>query len=165
MSRPYSLAFRQKMIERMTGRDAVSALQLSKETGIRQQNLSRWLFEARSVPEVAAKRSKKLGRRPGRSVEEKARLVMESAKLSGEQLTAYLAREGVHLAELEQWRVALDVGAKPSKATSDRIRELERELARKEKALAETAALLVLKKKLHSLWGDEDDDTDEENDK
>jgi hypothetical protein len=42
---------------------------------------------------------------------------------------------------------------------------LERELARKEKALAEAAALLILKKKLQSALGAEDDDTDEENEK
>ena len=36
---------------------------------------------------------------------------------------------------------------------------LERELARKEKALAEAAALLVIKKKLHQIWGDEDTNT------
>jgi hypothetical protein len=40
-----------------------------------------------------------------------------------------------------------------------RIRELEKELLRKDKALAETAALLVLKKKAQAIWGDEDDDT------
>jgi hypothetical protein len=52
MTRPYSLAFKQKMLERLTGRDAVSARQLSLETGVRQQNLSRWLQEARSLPAV-----------------------------------------------------------------------------------------------------------------
>jgi len=41
MTRPYSLAFRQKMVEPLTGKDAVSAMQLSRETGVRQQNLSR----------------------------------------------------------------------------------------------------------------------------
>ena len=46
-------------------------------------------------------------------------------------------------------------------ATSKRIRKLERELARKEKALAEAAALLVLKKKVEDLWEDEDNDTGE----
>ena len=40
-----------------------------------------------------------------------------------------------------------------------RIRALEKELRRKDKALAETAALLVLKKKVQEIWGDEDDDT------
>ena len=72
---------------------------------------------------------------------------------------------GLRLAELEQWRLALDEEGRASTATTKRIRKLERELARKEKALAEAAALLVLKKKVESLWEDEDDDTDEENEK
>ena len=42
-----------------------------------------------------------------------------------------------------------------AKGYKQRIRELERELNRKEKALAETAALLVLRKKLNALWEDE----------
>jgi hypothetical protein len=50
-----------------------------------------------------------------------------------------------------------------SAAEGKRIKELERELRKKEKALAETAALLVLRKKLNALWGDGDDDTDGKN--
>ena len=56
MTRPYSVAFKQKMVERLTGQNAVSALQLSKETGVQQQSLSRWLQEARSLPLMAAKK-------------------------------------------------------------------------------------------------------------
>ena len=54
LTRPYSVAFKQKMVQRLTGKDAVSALRLSRETGVRQQNLSRWLEEARSLPLVAS---------------------------------------------------------------------------------------------------------------
>jgi hypothetical protein len=54
MTRPFSLAFKQKMIERLTGNDALSATQLSRQTGVRQQNLSRWLEEARSLPFVGS---------------------------------------------------------------------------------------------------------------
>jgi transposase len=53
---------------------------------------------------------------------------------------------------------------KASSAESKRIKELERELRRKEKALAETAALLVLRKKADALWGDEDASTESKND-
>ena len=45
------------------------------------------------------------------------------------------------------------------KAQRHRIKELEREVRRKDKALAEVTALLVLKKKLEAIWGDGDDDT------
>ena len=156
MSKPYSVAFKQKMVQRLIGKNAVSALQLSREIGVRQQILSRWLQEARSLPIMADK--PKLLRMW--SVEQKVRVLADASQLDGEALTAYLEREGVKLAEYEQWRLALDEGGAASTATTKRIRQLERELARKEKALAEAAALLVLKKKLDNLSGeDEDDDT------
>jgi transposase len=155
MTRPYSIAFKQKMVERLTGKNAVSAVRLARDTGIRQQNLSRWLQEARSLPYVVS--SNESGPRWG--VEQKAQLVANAAKLSGEQLTAYLAEQGVKLADFERWRSALQDDSHGSTAAGKRIRQLERELARKEKALAEAAALLVLKKRVQSLYPDEDDDT------
>jgi transposase-like protein len=159
MTRPYSLAFKQKMVERLTGKGAMSALQLSRETGIRQQSLSRWLQEARSLPLV---RSDDTAARKW-TIEQKARILTEAAALSAEQLRAYLEHEGVRLADYESWRIALQEDGRESAATTKRIRKLERELARKEKALAEAAALLVLKKTIANLKPDEDDDTDEQN--
>src|SRR5689334_20761932 len=88
------------------------------------------------------------------TVEQKARVLADASELYSEKLSAYLEREGVKLAEFEQWRLALDEGGAASTSTTKRIRQLERELARKEKALAEAAALLVLKKKSgHPIWG------------
>jgi transposase-like protein len=162
MTKPFSVAFKQKMVERLTGKNAVSAIQLARETGVAQQNLSRWLQEARSLPIMAAPP------KPVRmwSVEQKARVLAEACQLDGEQLTVYLEREGVKRAEYEQWRLALDEGGAASTSTTKRIRQLERELARKEKALAEAAALLILKKKVDTLYGeDEDDDTNGKNEK
>jgi transposase len=164
MTKAYSPAFKQKMVQRLTGKDPMTASQLARETGVRQQNLSRWLDQARSLP-VVADQPKKPGRREW-TVEQKARVLAEASKLAGEELTAYLEREGVRLAEYERWRMALDEGGRASASTSKHIRQLERELARKEKALAEAAALLILKKKVETLYGeDEDDDTNGENEK
>ena len=164
MTKPFSVAFKQKMVQRLTGNNAVSASQLAREAGVRQQNLSRWRQEARSLP-IMADKPKPAAVREW-TVEQKAHVLAEASHLDGEELTAYLEREGVKLAEYEQWRIALDEGGGASAATNKRIRQLERELARKEKALAEVAALLVLKKKVEALYGeDEDDDTNEENEK
>lgn len=163
MTKPYSVAFKNKMVQRLTGKNAVSATQLARETGVRQQNLSRWLDDARSLPVVADK-PKPVTREW--TVEQKARVLAEASQLTGEQLTSYLEREGVKLAEYESWRLALDEGGRASASTNKRIRTLERELARKEKALAEAAALLILKKKLEAYYQEgEDDDTDGENEK
>jgi len=162
VTKPFSVAFKQKMVERLTGRNAVSATQLARETGVNQQNLSRWLQEARNLPIMADQP------KPVRmwTVEQKVRVLADTSQLDGEALTGYLEREGVRRAEYEQWRLALDEGGAASISTNKRIRQLERELARKEKALAEAAALLVLKKKVDTLYGeDEDDDTNRQNER
>src|SRR5947207_7542717 len=99
MTKPFSVAFKQKMVQRLTGNNAVSASQLARETGLRQQNLSRWLQEARSLP-IMVKKPKPAAREW--AVEEKVRVLAEATNLDGEQLTAYLEREGVKLAEYEQ---------------------------------------------------------------
>lgn len=145
------------MLTRLIGKDAVSARQLAVETGLRQQTLSRWLQEASSLPVMPAKRPKR-----DWSIEDKIRILAKTSTLTGTELTDALRREGVLQAEYEQWRLALRDEGRASLATMKRIRALERELARKEKALAEAAALLVLKKKLLPLEEDEDVDTDEE---
>lgn len=45
-----------------------------------------------------------------------------------------------------------------SKEDKKRIRQLEKDLQRKEKALAEAAALLILRKKAQAIWGDKEED-------
>lgn len=158
VTRPFSLAYKQKMLDRLTGKDAVSARQLSLETGLRQQTLSRWLQDACSLSVMRPTRPTKEW-----SIDEKIRVLAKAGGLTGAELTAFLDREGLRLAEYEQWRLALAEEGRASLATTKRIRALERELARKEKALAEAAALLVLKKKVNRLWEGEGDGTDEEN--
>ena len=162
--KPYSVAFKHKMVERLIGADAPSAKQLSREVGIPQVSLSRWVREARTLPTVT---SDKTGVRMRKwTVEQKVRILAEGAKLTGEQLTEFLEREHVRLAEYEHWRISLEEGGRAAALTTRRIRELERELARKEKALAEAAALLMLKKKVADLYPeDADESMDDENEK
>jgi hypothetical protein len=120
MTKPFSVAFKQKMVQRLTGKDAVSATQLARETGVRQQNLSRCLEEARSLPIMVD--TLKPAMREW-TVEQKARVLTEAANLDGEELTAYLEREGVKLPDYEQWRIALDEGGRTCAATNRRIRQ------------------------------------------
>lgn len=178
----YSESMKARMIKRMTGPDAMSANALSKEVGISQGTLSRWLRAAATVAPVSKKKRRApasktpASRRAGRRAQdwttvEKLRVVIETAEMSEEELGAFLRRKGLHREQLEQWRIAAaEALEKPSgrrgrakrgpTPEQKRIRELERQLQRKEKALAEAAALLVLKKKFETLFGEEDDDTD-----
>ena len=97
--------------------------------------------------------------------------MLAASQLSDAALGEFLRRQGLHREQLEEWKRALEEAlAQPrrsGRASGDakRIKELERELVRKDKALAETAALLVLKKKMALLWGDGDDDTPPKSDK
>ena len=171
----YSRAFRQQMVKKLVGPGARTATALAAETGVPQQTLSRWLREAGSLPAMSEEKNGNgmvAKRRPQDwRVEEKLRAVLEATSLSDEELGAFLRQKGLHEAQLAEWREAA-FSALSSRSTkrggkgeAKRIRELERELKRKDKALAETAALLVLKKKVQAIWGDGDDDTEPKNGK
>ena len=162
----YSPAFRSKMLEKLLGPDARSACSVSREVGIPQSTLSRWVREAGTLERMGKKTRKNW------SAEEKLRIVVQASELPEEELGAFLRREGVHSSQLEQWREtvrgALTGGQTPetrrqTQRDRKRIQKLERELRRKDKALAESAALLWLKKKVQDIWGDEDDDTPRKN--
>ena len=112
MTKPFSLAFKQKMVARLTGNDAVSARQLALETGLRQQTLSRWLQEASSLPFMPAKRPRR-----DWSIEEKIRVLAAASTLTGGELADFLQREGVLQADYEQWRVALGEEGRASLAS------------------------------------------------
>lgn len=177
----YSERFRARMVEKMTGPKALTGVELAAETGVPQPTLSRWLREATTLRKKMAKRQDDEDQMleaadapavPERSPEEKLSLVIESAGVAESETGEWLRRKGVHAAQLQEWREAALSGFKTKteqrkdKATDARhIRQLERELVRKDKALAEAAALLVLQKKVQEIWGDADDDTDEKKDK
>lgn len=176
----YSEAFRKRMVERMSGPHGIKAYVLAAEVGVCQPTLSRWLREASILRPVSKKsKSKKAhatakphpSRRPADwSPEEKYRVVMASSAIGDADLGAFLRREGLHEDDLSRFReevraaavAGLQASRKPrSGATEDqkRIKTLERDLKRNKEALAETAALLVLRKKAVALWGEEGDDT------
>ena len=161
----------------MSGPDAISASALSKQVDVSQSTLSKWLRMAGVGPSYVfpnnaheyTKMAKIDSKRPNDwSAEDKLKFVMEAASLDDEQLGAFLRKKGLHQAHLDQWRSQMLDGlqngfskkkAKQKNDAAKRIRALEKEVNRKDKALAETAALLVLKKKVQEIWGDEADPT------
>jgi hypothetical protein len=134
---------------------------LGRETGIGQTVLSRWLRDAHTVDRMAPNR-KTTKKWTGA---EKLRVVIAARGLSDAELGALLRHEGIFETDLVAWRgvaeAALsDTVRRPGDSDAvRRIQALERELQRKDAALAETAALIVLKKKAQAIWGDADDIT------
>lgn len=181
----YSDMFKNKMIQKMTGPDAISATALSKQVDVSQATLSKWLRIAGIDASCVFTNNKNEYTKtmvkitnPKRPQDwnpvDKLKAVLEASAFSDEQLGAFIRRKGLHKTHLDQWRSQMLNGLQnsfPLKNTkrrgpdAKRIRNLEKELNRKDKALAETAALLVLKKKVQEIWGDEDNFTNGKNGK
>lgn len=94
--------------------------------------------------------------------------MLATAALNEADLAEYCRKRGLYPAQIAAWRSACEQAndwdrastARLGRATKDekkRVKDLERELARKDRALAETAALLVLRKKAAAIWGDGED--------
>ena len=182
----YSESLRARMVHRMRGPEGASASSLSQEVGIPQTTLSLWARQSgrmasmKRITHSTDKRAEAPGssenrqRRPEDwSPTEKLAAVLEASQIEDATLGQWLRSKGLHEAHLRQWRDTAMTAAKEalggskekgSTAQSKRVKDLERELRRKDKALAETAALLVLRKKADALWGDEDDSTGQTND-
>lgn len=104
----------------------------------------------------------------GWSPEQKFSIVLETASLSEIELSEYCREKGLYPEQVKEWKQSCIAGnqtkaqqrkqlTQERKADRKRIKELEKELKRKEAALAETAALLVLRKKLNAYWGEDED--------
>ena len=94
--------------------------------------------------------------------------VLETAALNEADLAAYCRQRGLYAEQIQTWRTACEQAndwerastqrlGQATKEEKKRIQALERDLARKEKALAEAAALLVLRKNAAAIWGDGED--------
>jgi transposase-like protein len=139
-----------------------SLVELAKEEGISEATLYNWRREARGkgllMPDGDSGPE-------GWSARDKFNAVLESAGLNEAQLAQYCRAKGLYPEQIEQWRRACETANDwdrehnlqlriEQKADRQRIRQLERELTRKERALAETAALIVLRKKAEAIWGE-----------
>jgi len=112
------------------------------------------------------KKNDQVERRPEDwSAAEKLAVVVEADKLDDDELGDFLRSRGLQTHHLEAWRrTAMAALGKPStKRGNPKLRaenqKLERELRRKDKALAEAKALVALSEKARALWGDEGNDT------
>lgn len=181
----YSEKFKEKMVRRLIGPNAISASQLAQEVGVSQPTLSQWLrrparLRAMTSGNDGEQRNGSAPELPRRPQDwppaERLAVVLEARTVAEAHLGGFLRRKGLHEADLNEWRrVALDAaetalagqmgGRKMPSRDGRRVKDLEREvkelhedLRRKEKALAEVTALLVLKKKVDLLRRDADDD-------
>ena len=162
----YSAERKEALLRRMMPPESKLVSELARETGITEQTLYTWRRQLKSQGVVVPGDEKNAEEW---SSEDKFSVVLETATLSATELAEYCRRKGLYAEQIAAWRLVCRAAnanaaqiAKGQRAQSKddqkRIRSLEKELNRKEKALAEVAALLVLRKKVQAIWGDKEED-------
>jgi len=162
----YNEEFKERVVRKMMAPNARSVAEVSRETGVSEQSLYNWRNKYRqegmAVPSDPSNPEQWSG-------SNKLAVVIETAALNEEQLSEYCRKKGLYPEQIMRWKEGAIAGNESkgvlNKAERQLLqkerkksRALEKELNRKEKALAETAALLVLKKKAQALWGDREDE-------
>ena len=148
----YGQAFKNKIIARLLPPESASLSLVSREVGVSESTLERWLSAALAEP----------GRDRVWTPAARFDALLTTASMDEATRNAWCRAQGIYPQDLATWREAAQQGlgepehagsgGKQGKQDRKRIQELERELRRKEKALAETAALLVLSKKLETIF-------------
>lgn len=162
----YSDEFKYSIIRRMMPPNNESVSSISQDTGLSEGTLFKWKKQARAnglaVPSGESESEKW-------SSQDKFLIVMETSSLNEAEKAEYCRTKGLYVEQVDAWRDACmqangGVAQFASRLQKDiknkdkEIKQLEKELKRKESALAETAALLVLRKKARAIWGDPEDE-------
>ena len=154
----YGQSFKDRALARLLPPEGAAVEVVAREVGIGAGTLERWREEAQSRPAR------------GRAWTARARLeaVITTAALDEAGKSAWCREHGVYPAELAKWHASATAAlAEPEEARASpqatrqdkkRIKELERDLLRKDRALAETAALLVLSKKVAAIFNKGEDE-------
>jgi transposase-like protein len=167
--RRYSEAVKAEVRRRMGPPQRQSVAELSKELGIHVITLYKWRKAWRLQGEVVPASQKDP---EGWESADKFTVVLESAGLNCTELAAYCRERGLFPEQVARWRQsAQDANAQPLLTMADQkdlqkrhqedqreIKRLQQELRRKDKALAEAAALLIASKKIQAYWGEDEGD-------
>jgi transposase len=155
----YSMGFKQGILKKVLPPESRPVHEVSKEVGIAEQTIRNWMERAKDGTLIAE--DGEIAPRERRA-SEKLKLVIESKSIEPERMGEWLRERGLHSEHIALWEQELanivadkdDALKQELQRTKKKLKETERELARKDKALAEFAALVALKKKAEAIWGD-----------
>ena len=159
----YSKEFKDKLIKLMLPPENKPVKELVDEYHVHEQTLYKWRKGAKSKGTVYPDNA---GSKQKYSKEMQLQIIIETSPLNNYELSEYCRRKGIYAEEIESWKKAFingetDEEFKIKQELRDSQAELKltkKELDRKEKALAEAAALLVLKKKMQAIWNSDEED-------
>lgn len=158
----YSDEFKHSIMMKMMPPHNQATSQLSRETGLSEATLYLWRKQARTKGLAVPGAEQEVERW---STQDKFLIVLETSTKSEVEIAEYCRSRGLFVEQVQAWRDAClqanggvaeqaSILQKELRQKEKEIRSLEREIRRKDAALAETAALLVLRKKANAIWGD-----------
>ena len=157
----YSIERKAAVLDKMLPPQNLSIPEVSNQEGISQGCLYNWLnqvrLEGKPVPGSRKQTPEDW------SSQDKFAVIMETSSMNEAETAEYCRSKGLYPEQIKRWKQAFIQGleqTKPdteSKESRKKIKKLEKELLRKDKALAEAAALLILQKKVQALWAEEED--------
>lgn len=157
----YSHERKNAVLKKLLPPNNLSVPEVSQAEGISEGALYNWLSQVReggsAVPGSRASNAEQW------SGEAKFAVVLETQPMNEAEKAEYCRKKGLYAEQIERWRIACIAGAsgnepggEPLKQARSELKRLKRKIDRKDRALAESAALLVLSKKFQALWEDED---------
>ena len=174
MSTKYTKAFKQQAVQKALNRGHdVKFDVISNALGVANSTLYKWIEDAkksgRNAPKDNSLMTKKHEKKPQDwSIEERFQMIVSCAPLDKEAINQRCRECGLYPHHIEQWRHDfLSLAVKnTTKEDALELKKLKlefnvtkKDLNRKNKALAEAAALLVLQKKVNAYWSSVEDDS------
>jgi hypothetical protein len=164
MKQPIPKKRRDSIIAKMTGPNKISIPEIAKLENIPLSTLYYWKKEAKLKGVIMPDYDDSPD---GWSARDKFKTVLQTATMSETEISVFCREKGLYPSQIQQWRETCELANdwdnvqkreqnKLLRAEKTKSQKLQKELLRKDKALAEAAALLILQKKVRAIWEDED---------
>lgn len=155
-----SKEFKEAIVQKIMTRGDLSVREVCEAEGVKPSVAKNWLYGRGKVAGM-----KNPGEIKKWSAADKLKVLFETSSLAENDFGSYLRREGLYSHQVSEWRAEVlksldEARTRPQTAKrdgrDDRIKELEHDLARMEKALAEASARMMLQKKADLFWAERD---------
>lgn len=161
MTTKYPEAFIEQALVKVYSRGHRSIKLVAEDLNVNHHTLRYWMKNKIMINKDAPTAREK--RPQDWTAAEQFAALQETHGLSDEILQAWCREHGIFAHHLTSWKTAFcaevkepATGIRETRTLRDKIAKLERQIVRKNSALAEAAALLILQKKFQALWEDEE---------
>lgn len=159
----YSKAFKEQITKKMMPPNNQSVAQIAKETGLPYATLYTWKQNQQSKGFVVPAKKTTTDQWDSKA---KLAIIIQTAAMNEAESAEYWRKNGLYVEKINEWKANFEAPSETASPADKRslaaerkkIKKLEKELLRKDRALAETAALLALSKKAQAIWGINEED-------